>query len=128
MRPLLFASIILLFSLHCQAAPLPSTSGNDFRRLCADVIKAGPPVNAVVAGDCLGFIEGVMDGIEFGFQYAQDKAGKKAVPRLFCRPEAADNEQIIRILLKFIDDNPKTSDYATVPLLVAALSDAFPCR
>jgi hypothetical protein len=128
MRLLLFASIIFLFSLQCQAGPTPSTSGNDFRRFCAAVAAKSEPGPDFMTGTCYGYIDGVMEGITYSRAYAQAKAGKSVVPRLFCQPASVENGQIIRIVLKYIDDNPKDSHLPTAALLIDAMTAAFPCH
>jgi Ssp1 endopeptidase immunity protein Rap1a len=45
----------------------------------------------------------------------------------FCVPDAADNEQMIRITLKYIRNNPEEAHKTTAVLIVEAVRVAFPC-
>lgn len=125
MKLLWLTSLVVLFSLplHTETKDTPDTSGNAFVRLCSNMDAANQ-----WAGACLGYAVGTVDGLNFETAYAQDKAGNKAVPSLFRIPESVENGQIIRVLLKHINDNPKDAHLPTVVLIVDALQEAFPCK
>src|ERR1700733_7219782 len=101
MKFLWLTSLVVLccLPLHAQTTELPSTSGNAFVRICSG-IQSGEV--SFRTGTCVAYIDGFVSGLQFETLYAQDKAGEKVVPSLFCAPEKAEYGQVIRILLKYI--------------------------
>jgi len=114
-------------SLFAQTKEFVDDSGNAFLRLCSAIDKEDKTSTEwahVMA--CTGFVTGFTRGVEFGSLYVEDKAHKK-VPHLFCTPSEIENGQIIRIVLKYIRDNPAEAHLPTGALVVDALQKAFPC-
>jgi hypothetical protein len=125
---LIAAVICCSLSASAQNSESPDTSGNAFLRLCSAVDKENKTSTEWMwVTGCTGFVSGFTDGVKFGTQYAEDKAGKK-VPGLFCLPGEVENGQIIRIILKYIRDHPEEAHQPTSFLLVDALRRSFPCR
>ena len=114
--------------VSAQVSELPDTSGNAFVRLCSSGEKE--PITQTEGANmlmgCIGYVAGFIDGEGFGTAYAEDKTGKK-VPSLLCFPDGVENGQIIRILLKYIRENPKDAHQRTAVLLVRAVRQAYPC-
>jgi Rap1a immunity proteins len=59
--------------------------------------------------------------------FVNDKTNQ-LVPAPFCIPDGVEHGQEIRIVLKYIRDNPAHAHKATAFLIVAALGKAFPCQ
>jgi hypothetical protein len=113
--------------LSAQTKEFPETSGNAFARLCSSIEKDTRTESEIGhMRSCVGYVRGFTDGIEFGSSYVEDKVNKQ-VPHLFCEPDGAENGQIIRIILKYIRDNPTEAHLPTSLLIVDALKKAFPC-
>jgi|ERR1700683_2305483 len=125
---------VLMVALCCsmfataQKSESPDASGNAFLRLCSAIDREDKTSTewAWTMG-CTGFVSGFTSGMKFGTDYAADKAGKK-VPGLFCLPDEVENGQIIRIVLKYVRDNPEEAHQPTSFLVVDALRKAFPCK
>lgn len=46
----------------------------------------------------------------------------------YCIPTDADNDQLIRIAVKYLNDNPAKLHYAAGLLVLRAIAEAFPCK
>jgi len=114
MRSLIAVTIVAMFSSNATAY-----SGLDFQRDCHTTLtrkgQLSDPTVAISIGNCVGYLEGVLDAVH-------------GQPTGICTPSAIKNEQLIRIVLKHLNDNPaKLHDRASSQILVA-LRDVFPCR
>lgn len=76
---------------------------------------------AVNAGACGGFVQGVSDTIYF----LGDELPKEAK---FCEPNGTTNTQLVRIVVKYLKDNPKLLNTSKTSLVWSALQDAYPCK
>jgi hypothetical protein len=47
---------------------------------------------------------------------------------VYCIPSNADNDQFVRIVLKYLNDNPATLHYPAGALVANAIVAAFPCK
>ena len=73
---------------------------------------------------CMGFLDGVVD---MNTLYSQILLGGK--DGAFCLPEQEiPNDQLSRIVVKFLEDNPKILHQSARILAVMAFHDAFPCK
>jgi hypothetical protein len=77
---------------------------------------------------CLGFVQGVMDADQI-WQTAESKAlGAKARSLLFyCVPKDASWPQLIRVLVKWLEDNPNKLNESGYDVINLAMSNAYPC-
>jgi len=75
---------------------------------------------------CIGYVEGIVDGISEEVAYAHAMTEKEP-PSPFCLPEEAENGQLIRIVLKYIGNHPEEAHKRTAFLISLAMKDAFPC-
>jgi hypothetical protein len=125
-----FAAALATFSLASAQQPqeFPSTSGNAFQRLCTVIDKTDPETNVDIehAVACIGYVEGVVQGISEEANYAHAMTNQEP-PRPFCLPENSDNGQLIRVVLKYIRNHPEKAHLQTSLLATLALRDAFPC-
>jgi hypothetical protein len=120
--------VVLFFCPYFASCETPDVSGNAFLRVCSSVehdIQTQIEMGYVVS--CAAYITGFIDGVKFGTSYAADKTGKK-IPSLLCFPDEVETGQIMKILLKYIRDNPAEAHQRTDILLVNALRQAFPCK
>lgn len=73
---------------------------------------------------CLGFVQGVMDADAI-WQVGETQAhGTKA---RYCAPQDASWPQIIRILVKWLEDNPEKLNLPGYDVINFAMSKAYPC-
>jgi len=75
-------------------------------------------------GYCAGYVSGVMD-VEAVWN-ATEKGVSKATH--YCIPKEANNGQVLRILKKWLDDNPAKLHWRADTIIHHALVEAFPCK
>lgn len=119
----------LVGSAHA-AGDYPGDSGNAFVRTCSgidrdDKDKTNVELEKDVA--CVGYISGLTDGATAEHAFAHSET-HKSVPEPYCLPAKVEYGQLIRIVLKYINDHPETAHMRTPPLAVLAWQKAFPCR
>ena len=68
-----------------------------------------------------------MEGAEIGSGLTRFEAKPMALPKLFCRPENVELAQLVRIVLKYIRENPENANQETALLIMKALREAYPC-
>jgi hypothetical protein len=69
---------------------------------------------------CVGYVSGILDGLAI----MRWKGGTTPV----CLPtDGVENEQAVRIVVKFLRENPKMLHETGRSLVVAALGEAFAC-
>lgn len=99
------------------------TTGNEFLRYCKPALERNTPfkdsVNSIY---CLGFVSGYLDGYRIGLV-------PKGNRPLFCLPkDGVENGQAIRIVIKYLENNPETLHESVRITMAIALGKAFPCR
>jgi Rap1a immunity proteins len=104
-------------------------TGNDLLEWCSHpTIRAGESMQvtelvktAKENGMCLGYIVGVSD------QAMGDQASIHA-KRNYCLPAEVHSEQLVRVVKKYLEDNPAQLHYEAEVLTIRALTNAFPCQ
>jgi hypothetical protein len=120
------ALVALVGMLGCGSAMAEGGDGNELLRQCQYYIKLadGGAVRTDVhfdAGECSGFVEGVVASTFF---YSNDlKKDEK-----FCVPGTVTYSQSVRVVVKYLKDNPKQLNKSRTGLVWAALKDAYPCK
>jgi hypothetical protein len=114
-----------------QVKENPRTSGNAFVRVCS-AIENEKKLNDHEFGqlmDCLGYVSGFTDGVEHEVLYtnvnAKTPTQGAAVP--FCIPDDVEDGQLVRVVLKYIRDNPAEAHKRTPLLIMRAFGKAYPC-
>jgi hypothetical protein len=76
---------------------------------------------------CMGFISGLRDGLDFwrASTEASKKRDMSSAP--ICIPQDATTLQLVRIVVKYLRDNPKELNKHDAILVLTALHDAYPC-
>lgn len=98
--------------------------GNELLQQCQSYIKLvdGEKTNDFFsAGVCAGFIQGVSSTVYF---YSEEV--KKDLR--FCKPDGVTNAQLVRIVVKYLKDNPKDLNEGRMTLAWTALMIAYPCK
>jgi hypothetical protein len=72
------------------------------------------------SGYCMGYITGFMDGLR-----ALDTVYRQPTP--YCVPASVTTGQLIKVFLKYTDDHPEKLHYDSSMLMLAAITNAFPC-
>jgi Rap1a immunity proteins len=117
----------LLSGVLLASGPTPeqdvnlAVSGNDFLRVC-DTQAAS---KTVFDGVCLGYVGGVLDGVDLAFGLGAT-ARKEPVKSTFCLPAESTLGQKYHVVVKFIKDHPGKAHFPTDLLIFEAIVEAFP--
>ena len=68
---------------------------------------------------CRGYVAGAVD---------QMVGLSVQTTTVYCIPSNADNDQLVRVVLKYLNDNPATLNYPAAALVAKAIIAAFPCK
>ena len=101
-------------------------SGRDFLELCSGIDSEpnGSPARIRNDSICMGWVEGFRDG----FTVHDDLLGVPQRDRMACIPGGGTSVQIVRVIKKYIADNPDKAHRATRLIASVALAGAFPCK
>lgn len=77
-------------------------------------------------GYCFGLIEGITS-LARTFQ-AVVLLGKVQGEQIFCLPENGTNLQLLRVIVKHLEGNPKILHKSDSYLAIMAFKEAFPCQ
>jgi len=103
-----------------------SRSGRDFLEVCSSIDSEGNRDAARIQRDatCLGWVEGFADG----FLVHDELLGVPRRDRLACVPHGVSTIRIVRVIKKYLADNPSKAHRATRYIASLALAGAFPCK
>jgi hypothetical protein len=113
-------------SKSAPAQPNISRSGRDFLEICStvDSDQKGDPVRIQNDATCLGWVEGFKDG----FTVHDELLGVPQRDRIVCFPGGITSVQIIRVIKKYLAENPDKAHRATRLVASVALASAFSCK
>jgi hypothetical protein len=108
------------------AQPDISRSGRDFSEICSSIDSEGNRDAARIYRDatCLGWVEGFADG----FTVRDELLGVPKRDRIACVPQGVATIQIVRVIKKYLGDNPAKAHRPTRYIASLALAGAFPCK
>jgi hypothetical protein len=103
-----------------------SRSGHDFLEVCSSIDSGGNRDAARIQRDatCLGWVEGFADGLTVHDELL-------SVPRrdrMACVPHEVTTIQTVRVIKKYLADNPGKARRPTRYIASLALAGAFPCK
>jgi Rap1a immunity proteins len=103
-----------------------SRSGRDFLEACSSVGGEGNGGPARIGPDatCLGWVAGFADG----FLVYGELLNVPRRDRMACVPRGVTTIQIVRVIKKYLADNPEKARRPTRYIASIALAGAFPCR
>lgn len=119
-------SFLLLIALGASLASSAgaqgySLTGNDFLRRCD-----GPFSNEVEKLAYTSFCTGYLQGLQ---QMQHIVVGMRNIQPLYCEPtESGSYEQLERVVVKWLKNNPEQLHRDVRLLVTKALIEAFPCR
>jgi len=134
-RLLLIPALLGIFFV-CSAAstgsestseqPDISRSGRDFSEVCSSIDSEGnrDPARIYRDATCLGWVEGFADG----FLVHDELLGVPRRDRMACVPHEVTTIQIVRVIKKYLADNPEKAHRPTRYIASLALAGAFPCK
>jgi hypothetical protein len=106
-----------------------SESGNGFINWCSVVDKPDEQLNAddlEHVSACIGFVTGLLEGIAVDDIAYEGKCPIR--PFSFCLPDPMPPKiQLIRVIMKYIRENPETAHETAAVLTIRALKHAYPC-
>ena len=110
------ASFVVAQAVTPQApAAATGTSGNQLFDWCGH--RDGGPLDVL----CLGYINGVMDGI--GVTEAAHNT-----THFYCVPQGVTNNQSRDVVIAYLRDHPNLRHLAAYVLVLQSLRVAFPCQ
>src|SRR6266478_2185889 len=134
-RLLLVPTLLGIFSVCSPASTGPksapeqpdiSRSGRDFLEVCSSIDSEGNRDAARIQRDatCLGWVEGFADG----FLVHEELLSVPRRDRMACVPHGATTIQTVRVIKKYLADNPEKAHRPTRYIASIALAGAFPCK
>lgn len=125
------ATILGLLFTALPSASASAVSAGELLQHCNEVLRAkdrAPDVQWFNVGHCGGYIDGSIAGSR-----AQRVALSPNVEALkrnapYCIPEKVSNEQLVRVVVKWLSDNPARLHEDADFHVFFAFSKAFPCR
>ena len=135
MRLLLVAALIGIFFVCLPARtaqksateqPDISRSGREFLEVCSSV-DGGANQNAEFIqrnATCLGWVQGFTDG----FLVYGELLSVPRRDRMACVPRGVSTVQIVRMIKKYLADNPGKAHRPTRYIASISLAGAFPCK
>lgn len=147
MKAAIFACCLtVLFSLvavspDAQAEPDPTT-GNGLLPMCKSAIIVSTNKASVKLTDeqniggvyCIAFVRGFWRGSDIAYaliERANAREKRKPQERYWCPPKdysTISDTQIIRVFVKFLENQPEQLHKPPEVLLGMALTQAFPCK
>lgn len=97
--------------------------GNELLTQCQQFIKVvekEPDYDSGRAGMCIGYVEGFISTTTFFSSNLEDDAK-------LCIPKTVPNGQVVRVLVKYLKDNPAKLNKNKASLVWLAMRDAYPC-
>lgn len=95
--------------------------GNGFLEDCDIPATSQSSMDAFMSGSCIGYI--------IGFDQAINVLSRlHNQPQPYCTDQKVTNDQLLRVMLKFLKDNPSKTHMRTSILMMEAFMGAFPCK
>jgi Rap1a immunity proteins len=133
MRSAISCALLALTITEAAAAEDPN-SANAILPACRAFLGSGPPANYLAGGYC----SGVVAGIAFMAQtsnvglsaFSGDGKSRALKDRWtsLCVPNGVIREQVVRVVVRYIDVRPGRMHEDFMSLALEALFDAWPCR
>ncbi len=103
-----------------------SRSGREFSEVCSSIDneRNGDPARIYRDATCLGWVEGFAEG----FLVHDELLGVPRRDRLACVSRGVTTIQIVRVIKKYLADNPEKAHRPTRYIASLALAGAFPCK
>jgi hypothetical protein len=123
--------VVLSTPLFAQSEERLETSGSAFLNICSVVDKANDMGHLsveqrVALVSCLNYVSGFIHGVDAEMRFVKN-ATKQSTHAPFCVPESAKHIQAVRVVLKYIRDNPAAARRTTNSLIMFSLAEVYPC-
>ena len=119
MAAALFALLISPANTYANTHVNTIKTGLDLQNACGvkDGGKTLAEINSFTA--CIFFMKGAQSMHEF--------YGLADIPNLYCLPDGVTVSQAIKVVVKWLNENPDKLHIAAIFAAIAAQSEAFPC-
>ena len=97
-------------------------SGNQMMVFCDGTFKGEPKENSIIAAVCIGYLRGI-----WGATDVWQETGLLN-PKLVCVPQDVTVEQLRRVFLNYMHQNPGAWGRSVEPHVVIAIKEAWPCK
>lgn len=114
MRAITLTTATVLAVLPIPAGAVMTASGNELLETCRK------ESSMFSSGACLGFIEGVVEGMRLQASTMNEKA-------LVCPPYGVTVGQIRDVVMKYLADHPEQRHFSGAQVTVLALAGAWRC-
>ncbi len=103
-----------------------SRSGRNFLEVCSSIDSEGNRDATRIQRDatCLGWVEGFADGL----MVHEELLSVPRRDRMACVPHGVTTIQTVRVIKKYVADNPEKARRPTRYIASIALAGAFPCK
>lgn len=115
------AVVVFAASSFTVGAAEIRSDGNELLSDCKQFLKEGRDFDGFQAGKCVGLVRGVSNTVYF-YRNVLSK------DEMFCEPNGVTNGQRVRIVVKYLEDNPKLLNEPDIVLVWRASMDAYPCK
>ena len=110
--------ILLLLPMKGEAA----WTGNELLDYCQNALDSDvSDDNSMTTGVCVGYIRAIYDQNLF-------EQAMYTRPQFFCIPQEASPKQVIRVVVKYLEDHPEELHRPAYWPVSIALPAAFPCE
>jgi hypothetical protein len=128
------ALILALWASFAGAGSAQNVPGNDVYGACQEL---DDPDRGVRSGFCIGYVNGVWEGIMSGTALMAVRAGIEGADEInrfsevmlgVCIPPEVERGQLIAVVRKYLEDNPAIRHESARILVYQAFAQAFPCN
>jgi hypothetical protein len=128
MRTIIIAAVLALVVAE-QAPAQDASSGNHILPGCRAFLDVNtglkPSASAFTAGQCVGTIDGLIQAAQA--QLLRERGATEVVVA-FCAPDGVTMGQMVRVVVKYVDQHPELMHIAFSTLALSALAQAWPCK
>jgi hypothetical protein len=131
MRTFLWSVVFLLISGCLVAQDDWKGDGNSLLRKCSLDVRAldGEKLSSADIAEgafCVGYISGIHDA-DYMVQMLEEHE-KTTLMKHGCPPSNASTEQVVRVVVKYLRDNPERLHMPASVLVTDAVRSSFPCK
>lgn len=129
--PVPFLVFVVSTSVFTQSQETIQTSGNAFLRICSVVDRGGDQEKlssdqTIALASCLNYVNGFTSGVDTEMRFVKN-ATKQSTHAPFCLPESVKQIEMVRVVLKYIRDNPAAARRNANSLIMFSLGEKYPC-
>jgi hypothetical protein len=131
LRAVQFLLFVLSASVFTQPQESFESSGTAFLRICSVVDREDDREHLssdqmVAFTSCLKYVNGFTSGVDAEMRFVKN-ATKQSTHAPFCPPQGVKEIQMVRVVLKYIHDNPAAARRNTNSLIMFSLGERYPC-